>query len=238
MGFLGLRGWLGCSIITMRRHLAKRERSKPPPSPLYKPMQAQTRNPGTPSHFVLLCQVNRRTRHFGRNLAGLWSLMYSGEYIRDSMTHHHPRLTHLKTAPPPLKSPTLPEISATLHPIYNIIHYLLYIIFITNSFTDCAPKAQSNRRTAVGWSSSKAATHVVYYVRTFRHGSQIGAHHPGAAGWSTWATATGAGQWGPCRLKTLLLTKGRGQEIPALAFNHSLQGTTLPWMRRVLWDRS
>jgi len=30
--------------------------------------------------------------------------------------------------------------------------------------------------------------------------------------------ATGAGQWGPCRLKTLLLTKGRGQEIPALAF--------------------
>ena len=68
-----------------------------------------------------------------------------------------------------------------------IVYYLSYIILITNSFTGCVPKAQSNRRAAVDWSSSKATASVVYYVRTFRHGSQIRAH-PGAAGRSTRAT--------------------------------------------------
>jgi hypothetical protein len=131
------------------------------------------------------------------------------------MTHHHPRLTHPK--PLPLSNP-LPYLRSTPHcnqgSIYSIIHYLFYIIFITNSFTDCTPKAQSNRRTAVGWSSSKAATHVIYYVRTFRHGSQIGAHHPDAAGWSTWATGHRRRSVGPVPSKNSPPYQGPGSRDP------------------------
>ena len=135
----------------------------------------------------------------------------------------------------PLKSPTPPEISTALQLLMtnlykNIVHYLVYICYHKFLYMGRVPKAQSNRQTAVGWSSSKAVTHVVYYVRTFRHGSQIGAHHPGAAGWSTWATGHRRRSWGPCRLKTLLLTKGRGQEIPASHFSYNYG---IPLSRRI-----
>lgn len=170
----------------MRRHLPKRERIEPP-SPLDKPLQAKHK---IQAARLILCSYVKSSGGYAALELHCGGEMYSGEYNQALLlTFIHD--SHISTAPP--KSTPLPEISAALKPLAanytkNIVHYLFYVVFITNSFTGYIPKAQSNRRTAVGWSSSKAAAHVVYYVRTFRHGSQLRAHHPGAADQSTRAT--------------------------------------------------
>ena len=74
--FWGWVWWLGCSSITIRRHLPKRERIAPLPT--YKPMPTlNTQTPGIPPHSIPLCQVEWsgvewRPHRSGRNLAGLW----------------------------------------------------------------------------------------------------------------------------------------------------------------------
>jgi len=122
--------------------------------------------------------------------------MYSPEYIG---LYYLPSSTTHPSQPLSPKPPTLPEINAALKLLVanlykNIVHYLSCVTFIINSFTGYVPKAQSNRRTAVGWSSSKAATHVVYYVRTFRHGSQ----NQGTSSWRCWPEHSG--YWPPAQV--------------------------------------
>ena len=69
------------------------------------------------------------------------------------------------------------------------------------------PTTPSNRRAAVGRSSSKPSAHMVYCLRVFRHGSPkqsgpILALPATAIG----LVASSPGQRDPCRLTTLLLT--------------------------------
>jgi len=80
--------------------------------------------------------------------------------------------------------------------------------------TSCVPRTQSNRRPSVDWSSSKAAAYVVYCVRTFRHGFPKSGRILALSARAIGLLATGAGQRGPCRLITLLLTHGPGSLDP------------------------